>query len=96
MCVNVFACEHSSSLEGLHMQVSLQHQCLPETVCVVPGSGGRRRCVKEHRAALALSSRLMLIVLRTGLFSPSKFTLFAFGLNEVLLAEASLTCERLD
>lgn len=64
-------------------------------LCVVPGSG-RRSCVKEHRAALALSSRLMLIVLRTGLFSSSKFTLFAFGFNEVLLAEASLTCERLD
>lgn len=65
---------------------------LPDTESVVPVGG--RRCVKEHRAALALSSRLMLIVLRTGLlFPPSRLKLFSFGFNEVLLAEASLTCE---
>lgn len=77
------------------MQVSYSiSACLKQ--CVLFLVRARRRCVKEHRAALTLSSRLMLIVLRTGLFPPLKIHTFAFGFNEVLLAEASLTCERLD
>lgn len=94
VCVNVFVCEHHSSPEGLHMQVSNSiSACLKQSVCH-SCFVGRRRCVKENRAALSVFKTNVNCSQNWTFFSPSRLKLFSFGFNEVLLAEASLTCER--